>query len=301
MTILIHFQSNKSIEDVIKEEQVKRHQTLQRVCALQHLPLYKTKWMMFKKYDYTLHIIVDDEYKILFNYIPKVSCTAWKQLFLLLRARYSNSVYRRLEEYTDEEIWERLNTYTKVLFVREPITRLLSAYLSKFQSPTDLKTQKTWEKYYGKKIVETYRPSVNISDFDFEHELLDIQLDEVIHWITDMGSEINMDELRDHFLPMHRVANPCVIKYDFIGHYEDLAVEGPYVLRMLGIDHIVHFPPVHSSRAKETLTQLYQRVPLYLLQRLWDYYKLDYEMFGYSINDTMNALIDRVFFDDELA
>ena len=57
--------------------------------------------------------------------------------------------------YTPEEIQYRLNNYRKALFVRRPVTRLLSAYLSKFRNMAKL--QKTWEKMYGQRIVRTYR------------------------------------------------------------------------------------------------------------------------------------------------
>ncbi|XP_072041507.1 carbohydrate sulfotransferase 11-like [Amphiura filiformis] len=289
--------TTESLDDVIQREQEKRQQILQRVCERERLPLYKKHWMVFKKYDYTIHVIVDDHHKILFNYVPKVSCTTWKKIFMGLRSLHSNGGYfPRLKDYNDTEIKERLNTYKKVLFVREPITRLLSAYLSKFQSPNHLKTQKIWETYYGREIIAKYRPYANYHINSTEW--LNIQLDEIIQFITDMGSEINMDEFRDHFLPIHRVANPCVIKYDFIGHFENLEIEGPYVLRWLGVDNIVRFPPVHASRASQSLIQAYQTVPLNSLRRLWKYYELDYEMFGYSINDTITSLVQGVF-DEE--
>ena len=257
--------------------------------------------MSYKQYDYTLHVIVDDHHKILFNYVPKVSCTTWKKVFMALRSHYTG-FYPRLLDFSAEEVRHKIATYRKVLFVREPITRLLSAYLSKFQSPHNLPTQRIWETYFGKQIVNKYRkgyrPMTNsslLSNVPAHQNLLDIQLDEVIQFITDLGSEINMDEFRDHFLPIHRVSNPCVIKYDFIGHYENLAIEAPYVLRWLGVDHLVQFPPVHDSRAVKTLIQAYQKVPLDLLRRLWEYYKIDYEMFGYSINETISTLMEGLF------
>ena len=84
-------------------------------------------------------ILVDDENKIIYCTIPKVSSTTWKRVLGDLRGLDRNikrihrrNLWRWLYQYTEEERLQRIETYFKFLFVREPLHRLLSAYKDKF-------------------------------------------------------------------------------------------------------------------------------------------------------------------------
>ena len=84
------------------------------------------------------HLIVNDKYKVIYCYIPKVACSQWKRVFLDLENRakvrdeHSKSNFKFLKKYSDEGVKMRLQSYYKFLFVREPFERLLSAYENKF-------------------------------------------------------------------------------------------------------------------------------------------------------------------------
>ena len=119
-------------------------------------------------------VIVNDEYKVIFCYIPKVACSQWKLVFLALDNRtdvdnvHDNKHYKFLfNDYSDEDIKVRLKSYFKFLFVREPLERLLSAYNNKF-------VNKKWPwkliESYKTKILERYKqdePSSSSSHVDF--------------------------------------------------------------------------------------------------------------------------------------
>ena len=301
--------TTQSFLDKMTKEQDKRQQTLRAACERYNI---SREWLPYKVEEYTLHFLVDDKYKILFNYIPKVSCTTWKTVLASLRASHDQQSFARLRDYPYKEILYKLENYRKVLFVREPITRVLSAFLSKFHPPDNPRLQAIWEAVYGKEMVLLYRKGWKAKPVTFHLKLkdvmdktnfagyayLNITFDEFIQYITELEhrrGRIVMDETNDHWLPMHRVSNACLIKYDFIGHYENLAVEAPYVLRWLGVDHVIQFPDVHTSRASQSLIDEYHKIPLDLLRRLWKYYQVDYDMFGYSFNETLNSLMTGLF------
>ncbi|XP_071491192.1 carbohydrate sulfotransferase 14-like [Diadema antillarum] len=249
------------------------------------------------------HLLVDDKYKILFGFIPKVGCTTWKRVMSSLRRthRGHQSQVSTLKGFRDNltEITYRLQSYRKVLFVREPITRMLSGYLSKLRNFRRLQT--TWERYIGRAIVKRYR-GYNHEQRYADAEVkpwMNITLAEYIQFITDIGSNIAMDVLNDHWLPLNVVSNPCQIHYDFIGHYENLAVEAPFAIHWLGVDGLIHFPEVHESHASNSLVEEYSQVPIHLLKKLSTYYSFDYKAFGYRINDTISYLVKGIFDQDE--
>ena len=66
------------------------------------------------------------------------ACSQWKLVFLALENRtnvadvHSESNFKFLQEYSDEGVKMRLQSYYKFLIVREPFERLLSACENKF-------------------------------------------------------------------------------------------------------------------------------------------------------------------------
>ena len=242
--------STPDLKDTMRKEQERRFALLQDGCKYFNMSLGDP--VNYK------HLLVNDVHKILFNFIPKVSCSTWKGVLKNLRA-HNETGHPALNAYTEEEKATRMASYRKVLFVRDPMSRFLSAYMSKFRSvATRNKTgvQRLWEKLFGRDIVKRYR-GITVEKVT-DGEFLNITLIEFMNYVVDVGTNIKMTVINDHWLPQHIVSQPCQIKYDFIGHFENLAVEGPYVLKWLNVDHLVKFPEYHDSKAVQNLIEYYK-------------------------------------------
>ncbi|XP_038060357.1 carbohydrate sulfotransferase 14-like [Patiria miniata] len=236
------------------------------------------------------HLLVLDPYKLLFNFIPKVSCTTWKKLLgeLMVRANATEH-FTTLNKYTTEERNWRLDTYKKAVFVREPLSRLLSAWMDKFRD--NPKDKKRWEKYFGKQIVKRYRQGVHDAS-GRSLRWLNVTFTEFSQFVARYGPQCEIDAISDHFVPQNEICNPCQLNYHFIGHFENLAVEGPYFLRWISADHLVSFPRFHPSAASRSFKEEIARVPIKALDGLAKLYKRDYEMFGYSFENTLDILVN---------
>ena len=120
----------------------KRSKRIKDVCATNHLPPVIIKRKM-------KHIFLDHKHKILFCTIPKVSGTSWKKKLLAmnsiqtyinlenrkdLKHRHINEALNKHNVDTlksDQDLKNFLN-YTKIMFVREPVERLVRAFHDKF-------------------------------------------------------------------------------------------------------------------------------------------------------------------------
>lgn len=94
------------------------------------------------------HILIDHQHKLLYCYVPKVACTNWKRVLMVLtgRSNASNLVdipatlahnvnsSLSLPELNAIDAQNCLNNYVNFLMVRHPFERLLSAYRNKFES-----------------------------------------------------------------------------------------------------------------------------------------------------------------------
>ena len=101
-------------------------------------------------------LAVNDNLKLIYCVIPKVGTTTWKRVIAKSREiqpRINRWIlWKRLSNYTEEKRNERLKTYFKFVFVREPLQRLLSAYKNNFlQIPS-------YTKDLRKEIIQSLRP-----------------------------------------------------------------------------------------------------------------------------------------------
>uniref|UniRef100_A0A3Q3EL09 Carbohydrate sulfotransferase n=1 Tax=Labrus bergylta TaxID=56723 RepID=A0A3Q3EL09_9LABR len=214
--------------------------------GLQQLVVSKTHMSM---------IHVEDKSRLLYCEVPKVGCSNWKRVLMVLAGRATSVLniphvtahfknkLRKLEEYGPKGINQRLNTYTKVLFVRDPLS-VVSAYRDKFENKNDY-----YHSLFGRPIISRYR--ANPHKKEFVHYLLDPQ--------RPVGNDI-------HWAKMSTLCPPCVIQYDFIGKFENMNSEANFLLRSIGAPQNLSYPDykdrnpederTHSSIMKKYFSQL---------------------------------------------
>ncbi|XP_072044504.1 carbohydrate sulfotransferase 13-like [Amphiura filiformis] len=237
----------------------------------------------------TFHFIISDKFKFLFCFVPKIACTTWKGIMIQL---YHNQVgptkkrFVKLDEIgSPEKVKKRWQNYKKVVFVREPLARVLSAYLNKLRDG-DKKIQTKWERRFGAQIANIAR-----KDDTYKRRNSDFTFVEFIKFILKLGPDIKLDSMKDHWLPYSSFTHPCRIQYDYIGHFETLAYDGPTIIKKLGVEDVVQFPEVHGSAAVDGLQTEYAKVPIDLILKLQEYYKMDYELFGYSKEESLKLVL----------
>ena len=233
-------------------------------------------------------LIVNDKYKVIYCYIPKVACTQWKRVFLALENRtnvadvHSESNFKFLQKYSVEGVKMRLQSYYKFFFVREPFERLLSAYENKF-----VKRQWPWYKIFkfGRDIYEKF------SQVD-PNAGRNVTFKRFVYFMNDFG--FNLDE---HWAQYGRLCFPCDIEYDFIGHFKDMPEEAVYILKKTGMDKQVIFPEFVTHNTTGKLLQKYGPVPREKIVELGHRFKEDFEMFNYHFPGPLSSLMGDQFPD----
>ena len=184
---------------------------------------------------------------------------------------HGEKMWERMKQYNTSDILKRLETHFKFLFVREPFHRLLSAYKDKFLGNNRIYTQT-----FRQKIVQSFRPE-DVEEIGTTTN--NVTFTEFLKFIVTYPDSFSSRD--EHWRQYEHLCFPCTIEYDFIGHYETLADDAAYLLKMAGIDDRVVFPPVRSSRADTDFLTYYSQVPYKLIFELAKAFRSDFEMFGY--------------------
>ncbi|MGH0145111.1 UNVERIFIED_CONTAM: hypothetical protein FKN15_024466, partial [Acipenser sinensis] len=242
------------------------------------------------------HLIVDDRHGLLYCYVPKVACTNWKRVLMVLTGdgKYRDplkipaneahvpSNLRTLSEYSTSEINHRLRNYLKFAFVREPFERLVSAYRNKFTRNYNT----AFHKRYGTKIVKRHRPDP--SDEALEHGD-DVSFEEFVYYLVDPHTQ-REEPFNEHWERVHSLCHPCIIHYDVVGKYETLDEDARYILQLAGVSDRVQFPSSSkSTRTTDDMTaQFFHKISPFYQKKLYNLYKMDFLLFNYSLPTYLN-------------
>ncbi|KAG2469859.1 CHST8 sulfotransferase, partial [Polypterus senegalus] len=276
-------QKNKNLSRLYKIQE-ERKQLMREVCAK-----YKSNSKRTITPYHVARIFVEDTHKLLYCEVPKAGCSNWKRVLMVLNGLASstkdiqhNTVHygnhlKRLDSFDRKGISHRLDTYTKVLFVREPFERLVSAFRDKFEHPNSY-----YHPIFGKPIISKYRANASRAAL---RTGAGVTFKEFIQYLLDVHKPVGMDIHWDH---VNRLCSPCLINYDFIGKFETMEEDANFVLHMIGAPKNLTFPSFkdrHSSEERTTIkiTQQYfaQLAPVER-QSAYDFYYMDYLIFNYS-------------------
>lgn len=232
------------------------------------------------------HFIVDSKHRLVYCYIPKVACSKWKKIMAKLVGLTGKSVHKQkfnfLSYHSKADIRYILQNYYKFLFVREPFERLLSAYRNKLTNQTDI------YKLYASKIKQSVRVRLGANETSSALHG-EFKFEDFISYLIDTHSiRGKIDEHWNHY---DNLCHPCEIDFDFIGKYETLSEDAPFVLREAGVDHLVSFPPIRYTSTRNSLGDYYSKVPREDIMRVKKLYRRDLEMFGYNAKNSLGSII----------
>lgn len=257
---------------------------MKEICAKYKSSISKTVTQHHVK-----HLFVEDKYKLLYCQVPKAGCSNWKRTLMVLAGKASDTQsinhddvhngdsLKKLDSFTRKEIMHRLKTYTKVLFVREPLERMVSAYRDKFENPNTY-----YHSLFGKLIISKYRVNPSRAALNTGSG---VTFKEFVQYLLDVHRPVGMDI---HWEQANQLCNPCLINYDFIGKFESMEEESNFLLRLAGAPPNLTLPSFKDRNPSDKRTSMqitekyFSQVSTLERQRVYDFYYMDYLMFNYS-------------------
>ncbi|XP_073765141.1 carbohydrate sulfotransferase 12-like [Danio rerio] len=307
-----HRASSKHLAQ-FKLRQAHRKHLIKELCSANRSLNYRQKSFTFDQIPNKAlhHLIVDDHHRVIYCYVPKVACTNWKRVMFALSqnlkapdgAPYLDLLDIPLEiihnstvHKTFSKLWMRhgryarplmhhkLKNYTKFLFVRDPFVRLISAYRDKLMKPDEY-----FYTHYGSTMLQRYANISQPPDSAQEAFRAGIRPSFIhfIQYLLDPKTE-KEEPFNEHWQQMHRLCHPCQIDYDFIGKLETLDEDTEHLLKILGLDKHIHFPPGYENRtAVDWEKEWFANISVADRRKLYSLYETDFKLFGYDKPETL--------------
>ncbi|XP_033322842.1 carbohydrate sulfotransferase 11 [Megalopta genalis] len=237
------------------------------------------------------------------SYCPiyKAGSTTWiYNLCLLMNVREDelnsgkeqiSAIARRvIPELEYPEAEKALRGTKKLLVVRHPFERLLSAYRDKLENSVAGREHGTLHFYrkYGGKIVQKYReknftrprddqvirqygvPAPNGIEPTFREFV-----EYLIH--TDLASYGD-----DHWMPYYLFCTPCLVDYEIIAKVETLRRDQIYAIHKFGLQKLIKPRWRHSGGHLNASKVYFSQLSPNMVEKLYEKFKLDFDLFDYS-------------------
>lgn len=288
-----HYQVGKVSNEVAMTKNKNRKIALHEKCQLYRKVL---PHLADNEKEYS-NVIVDMQHRIMYCPIPKAACSTWKVFFMnLLGVSVRGDIHTQakirlvhLSDLDPEVRQEVLRNFTKFMIVRHPFTRILSAYRNKLEPNGTFETthvrgpnQYYWRDRLGMEILKIYRGVKVAKRFKEHRGDYDLTFAEFVNFITDYSERRSANDR--HWKEMYSICYPCDIEYDFIAKFETLGEDSQLFLWSNGLDTHVTTQDQHATNSSsfEAVMQFYQKLPLESIQKLYERYKLDFQLFDYD-------------------
>nr|XP_012140692.1 PREDICTED: carbohydrate sulfotransferase 11-like [Megachile rotundata] len=237
------------------------------------------------------------------SYCPiyKAGSTTWiYNLCLLMNAseeelnsgkeQLSTIARRLIPELEFPEADQALKATKKLLVVRHPFERLLSAYRDKLENSVAGREHGTLHFYrkYGGKIVRKYREEnftrpgddqvIRRKDVP-EPAGTEPTFKEFVRYLIDTDLASYGD---DHWMPYYFFCTPCLVNYDIIAKVETLWRDQIYTIHKLRLQEVIKPRWRHSGGHSNVSRIYFRQLNRDMVKRLYEKFKLDFELFDYS-------------------
>lgn len=232
----------------------------------------------------TCPIFVDEPRRVAFCFVPKVASTSVKSLFAdLLHINVTSN-----DSHDDDELhtlfnerafrmgpthWppSRLRPYTRVLFVRHPFERLVSAFEDKAGRPRD-RERFFYDVYWDRIAAANRSNNTNTSAISFPQFVDYLLRIPVTHW-------------DDHWAPYYSRCEPCLVHYNFIGHLETAPQDLAQLWRRMNLQppNSTLLTPRNATPRRQRSHHYFEQLTENQIDGLYQRYYYDFKLFGYDL------------------
>ncbi|XP_054155242.1 carbohydrate sulfotransferase 14-like [Oppia nitens] len=227
-------------------------------------------------------LLVNEKHRFMACFVPKIASTSMKNIFNILDDNKINITNINNTEFhiKANDLLTRISpmfynikqnkNYYKMLFVRHPFVRLVSAFKDKAERNRSEESY-FYDKYWDKIMSKERSHYTNDSKPTFQ-EFVKLLL---------TTNEYTYDE---HWAPIWTRCEPCYVDYDFIGKLETSAQDFAVISNKLNLSQMF-WENKNVNKYRNQVKQYLLQISSQEIIGLYKKYFLDFKLFGYTIEE----------------
>ncbi|XP_071493026.1 carbohydrate sulfotransferase 11-like [Diadema antillarum] len=242
------------------------------------------------------HILVNEKYRLAYCFVPKVGCSNWKRILMVLDGQrdtvegltsdevHINGDFRFLSSYPPRDREQILRDYFKFVFVRHPFERLVSVFKNKLADVTSYRRKTAFHRF-GREMIKSWRPDPSDAALATGEN---VTWPEFVKYLTHTVRRHKMENdyyTSDHWREMFKVCSPCGLNFDFVGNLETVVDDAQYLFEKWNVRDKVYYLGAETSRptnSSQEYEAYFSQLSAEDLGRLWSVYQNDFTLFGYE-------------------
>ncbi|XP_070579574.1 carbohydrate sulfotransferase 11-like isoform X1 [Ptychodera flava] len=221
----------------------------------------------------TKNFLLNREHKIMFCLSAKTGESNWRRAFLILAGTWKKDVGIHAQtvplfRYSRPTLQKMALSFTKIMFVRHPFERLLSAYLDKIIE----KPQDNFLERYGEGIRNSPDRNGSLGGYDLSFDKF------VNYFLTARPENI-------HWNSYYKSCDPCLLKYDFIGKLDTIYADVDYLSSALNVTFDYAKTAPHATHSSSRIRDYYSLLTKQQILGLYSMYYNDFKLFGFPYPD----------------
>ncbi|XP_064092572.1 carbohydrate sulfotransferase 10-like [Macrobrachium nipponense] len=284
-------------DDIMREEQQRRLDILQETCTRWNLGLWakgnnsnvtdeeKSALSTLPKNPLYQALLVSEKYHMAVCPVARAGIQWLSRRLLQLLGKFDERQLLHLQEppsaiarhnFPYLSSWEKypsvLSNSVTLLMARHPLDRLLASYRYLLEDP---ERNPHGYLHYGRRIVRSYRLAPGHGKAPTFEEFVRFLLAR------------DMSHMEEAWQPAIRRCTPCHIPYNVITHYETLWHDVQWAWKKAGLGSLNTTDYVQYTMTPEIRRQYFSELTLAQVLQLYQKYKLDFDLYGYSLEEHM--------------
>ncbi|CAH2002319.1 unnamed protein product [Acanthoscelides obtectus] len=179
-----------------------------------------------------------------------------------------------------EALRKAFNDSVSFLIARHPFERLLSAYRDKLQYALP----HTHHQKLGQEIIKKYREKLKKQQQNISQQRWPTFPEFVVYLLDSIRSGQAPDM---HWAPITQFCTPCMFDFKIIAHTETLQDEQVYLIKVAKLEHLVkpEWRNAGKGATSQNLKKYYSQLTRSQILQLYHFYRYDFELFNYSVQD----------------
>lgn len=169
-----------------------------------------------------------------------------------------------------EELIEAMNHSLSFIVARHPFERLVSGYRDKILGALKGSFHDKMGKAINRKYNRSHVKKPSFSDF--------------VRFILDTFEETGTMDM--HWSPAYSFCNVCQMNFTMIVKFETFERDQAYLLEKAGLQNAVQTLKMNAAKdgenSRTVMSKYVEQLPSELLEKICDFYKYDFQIFGYS-------------------